>query len=114
MTRVRATRAYIAGVGTAGSLLAGAAVMFVLASAVVSFRGWPQVGDQASSAPAGVRAVIPPQPSVPAAARVVVFATAARTAGVAGAAGPGTSPAPALGTTPVGSRGPGTGSKPGG
>jgi hypothetical protein len=31
-------------------LLAGAAVAFVLASAVVAFRGWPQVGDQASPA----------------------------------------------------------------
>jgi len=36
----------MAGFGTAGSLLAGAAVAFVLVSAVVAFRGWPQVGDQ--------------------------------------------------------------------
>jgi hypothetical protein len=43
---VRATRAYIAGFGTAGSLLAGAAIVFFFASAVVSFRGWPQVGAQ--------------------------------------------------------------------
>src|SRR5947209_6668066 len=48
--KVRATRAYIAGFGTAGSLLAGAAVMFVLASAVVSFRGWPDVGAQSTAA----------------------------------------------------------------
>ena len=41
---MRASRAYIAGFGTAGSLLAGAAMVFVLASAVVAFRGWPQVG----------------------------------------------------------------------
>jgi hypothetical protein len=47
---MRASRAYIAGFGTAGSLLAGAAVAFVLASAVVAFRGWPQVADQASPA----------------------------------------------------------------
>src|SRR5436305_4745651 len=40
---VRATRAYIASFGTAGSLVAGAAVVFVLASAVVGFRGWPSV-----------------------------------------------------------------------
>ncbi len=45
---MRATRAYIAGFGTAGSLLAGAAIVFVFASAVVSFRGWPQVGSQAT------------------------------------------------------------------
>jgi hypothetical protein len=50
---MHATRAYIAGFGTAGSLLAGAAMVFVLASAVVAFRGWPQVG-QASPPPAVV------------------------------------------------------------
>jgi hypothetical protein len=56
---VRATRAYLAGFGTSGSLLAGAAVLFVLASAIVAFRGWPQVAAQpatgavAASAPAG-------------------------------------------------------------
>lgn len=48
MAHVRATRAYIAGFGTAGSLLAGAAIVFFFASAVVSFRGWPQVGGQAT------------------------------------------------------------------
>ncbi len=45
---MRATRAYIAGFGTAGSLLAGAAIAFVLASAVVAVRGWPQIGYHAS------------------------------------------------------------------
>ncbi|MDQ6778287.1 MAG: hypothetical protein M3071_19180, partial [Actinomycetota bacterium] len=39
------TRAYIAGFGTAGSMLAGASVLFVMATAVVSYRGWPQVAD---------------------------------------------------------------------
>ncbi|HWF52437.1 MAG TPA: hypothetical protein VG294_17480 [Solirubrobacteraceae bacterium] len=39
------TRAYIAGFGTAGSLLAGASVLFVVATAVVSYRGWPQVAN---------------------------------------------------------------------
>ena len=43
---MRATRAYIAGFGTAGSLLAGAAILFVFASALVSFKGWPQVAEQ--------------------------------------------------------------------
>jgi hypothetical protein len=55
MYEVRTTRAYIAGFGTAGSLLAGASVVFVLASAVVSFHGWPQL-DNHLSAPALVRA----------------------------------------------------------
>jgi hypothetical protein len=43
MSKVRATRGYLAGFGTAGSLLAGAAVLFVLASALVSFQGWPSI-----------------------------------------------------------------------
>jgi len=41
---VRATRAYLAGFGTSGSLLAGAAVLFLLGSAIVAFNGWPQIG----------------------------------------------------------------------
>lgn len=49
-SQVRATRAYLAGFGTSGSLLAGAAVLFVLASAIVAFRGWPQVATQPATA----------------------------------------------------------------
>lgn len=49
---MRATRAYIAGFGTAGSLVACAALVFVTASAVVAFRGWPQVAS--TSAPAAL------------------------------------------------------------
>src|SRR5581483_9429326 len=56
MDKVRATRAYVAGLGTAGSLVAGAAVLFVFASAVVSFRGWPQVGAQPSATSVDVSA----------------------------------------------------------
>ncbi len=41
---VHTTRGYPAGFGTSGSLLAGAALLFLLASAIVAFRGWPQVG----------------------------------------------------------------------
>lgn len=39
----RVTRAYVAGFGTAGSLLAAASVLFVMATAVVAYRGWPQI-----------------------------------------------------------------------
>lgn len=62
---MRATRAYLAGFGTSGSLLAGAALMFLLASAFVAFQGWPQVAGQSApvlvsvprvTAPAGTRA----------------------------------------------------------
>src|SRR4051794_15922857 len=38
---MRTTRAFLAGFGTTGSLLAAAACLFVVASAVVAFRGWP-------------------------------------------------------------------------
>jgi hypothetical protein len=58
---VRATRAYLAGFGTAGSLLAGAALLFILASAVVSFRGWPQMTTQA--APVAVVRLPAPAPA---------------------------------------------------
>lgn len=40
---VRATRAYMAGFGSSGSLLACAAVLFLLGSAIVAFNGWPQI-----------------------------------------------------------------------
>lgn len=45
---IGAARAYLAGVGTTGSLLAGAVLMFIVASALVAFRGWPHVGPQPS------------------------------------------------------------------
>jgi hypothetical protein len=55
---MRATRAYVAGFGTAGSVLACAAVLFVIASAVVAFRGWPKIAVQQS--PAALRLDAPP------------------------------------------------------
>ena len=53
---MRATRAYMAGFGTAGSLLAGAAILFVLASTFVAFHGWPNIGGQGSSVSLNVSA----------------------------------------------------------
>jgi hypothetical protein len=56
---VRATRAYLAGLGTAGSMVVGAALLFVLASALVAFHGWPRADGAGGparvvlSAPAG-------------------------------------------------------------
>jgi hypothetical protein len=44
----RSGRGYLAGFGTSGSLLAGAALMFVVASALVAFKGWPHVSAQPS------------------------------------------------------------------
>ncbi|MBV9473991.1 MAG: hypothetical protein JO206_13560 [Solirubrobacterales bacterium] len=45
---MRATRAYLAGLGTTGSLLGAAALLFFLASGFVAFHGWPQAGAQAA------------------------------------------------------------------
>ncbi len=45
-SEVQSARAYAAGFGTAGSMLAGAAVLFVLASAIVAFQGWPRIASQ--------------------------------------------------------------------
>jgi hypothetical protein len=45
---VHAARAYLAGVGTTGSLLTAAALVFIVASALVAFHGWPHVAVQQS------------------------------------------------------------------
>jgi hypothetical protein len=86
---VRATRAYLAGFGTSGSLLAGAALMFLLASAFVAFRGWPQVAGQ--SAPVLVSVPSVNAPGATRASRVLGATTASPSrrvrAGAGGAAG---------------------------
>src|SRR2546430_17665181 len=41
---MRTTRALIAGFGTTGTLVAAAACVFVVASAVVAFNGWSSLG----------------------------------------------------------------------
>lgn len=56
---MRPTRAYLAGFGTAGSLLAAAAIVFVLAGALVAVHGWPQIG--AGATPSAV--VVPAAPT---------------------------------------------------
>src|SRR5437763_11910632 len=75
-------RGYLAGFGTSGSLLAGAAVMFILASALVAFRGWPHVGAQ----PSPGEVVVSPSPTAaagsPSGRRLALF-TAGPAAGVA-------------------------------
>jgi len=43
---MQAARAYLAGVGSTGSLLAVAALVFIVASALVAFHGWPHVAAQ--------------------------------------------------------------------
>src|SRR5437868_5603899 len=94
-TGLRAARAYLPGFGTAGSLLAGAVLMFIVASALVAFRGWPHVGAQ----PSPGEVVVSPAPAAAAgsisARRLAVF-TAGPAAGVAGAAAPAPAGARAL------------------
>ena len=85
--KVRATRAYLAGFGTSGSLLAGAALIFVLASAIVAFRGWPQVTAQNP-----VVNVAAPQLAVAASSRTArILDAALRTASATGGASVGPS-----------------------
>src|SRR5437763_7710498 len=97
MEQVRATRAYIAGFGTAGSLLAGTAFVFVLASAVVSFRGWPQVGSQPASTAVVVSQPKPSNQST--AARRVAAVAAAQAAALSGSGVIASTSGPGAGAT---------------
>jgi hypothetical protein len=99
-------RAYLPGFGTAGSLLAGAVLMFIVASALVAFRGWPHVGAQ----PSPGEVVVSPAPAAAAgsisARRLAVF-TAGPAAGARGHAAPAPAAGRALpGTGPAGATGP--------
>jgi len=69
---MRATRAYLAGIGTAGALALGAALVFAAASALIAFRGWP--GTVGSGGPARQVLTVTPPPS-PVARRVAHIAT---------------------------------------
>ena len=104
---MRATRAYIAGFGTAGSVLAGCAVLFVVASAVVAFNGWPKIAAQA--APVALQLDAPAQ-CAGIAGRSSAGA-AARAATAAAPAAPLARPGPARGRRPgaPGRRRPATG-----
>ncbi len=84
---VRATRAYAAGFGTAGSLLAGAAVLFLLVAAVVGFRGWPTSRAGVSPIHIVVGRRPPAGSAVAGRLRALVATGAADTAGAADAAG---------------------------
>jgi hypothetical protein len=76
----------MAGFGTAGSLLAGAGVLFILATAIVSFKGWPQVGGRQT--PVAVSAAASHDPVYGSRAQTTRFAavTAAQTTQIAAAA----------------------------
>jgi hypothetical protein len=79
-TPVRATRAYLAGLGTSGSLLAGAALLFVLGSAIVAFRGWPQI----ATGPATSAVAVPRAPAPSRVARRLAAVIALRTSRTGG------------------------------
>ncbi len=72
----RSARGYLAGFGTSGSLLAVAALLFIVASAMVAFRGWPHVGAQ----PSPGEVVVTPRPTAatesPASRRLAVISAA--------------------------------------
>jgi hypothetical protein len=80
---VRATRAYLAGLGTAGSIVVGAALVFVLASAVVAFRGWP--GADGLETPAQIVLSAPARSERPVARRLAVLVDSSRSADVGAA-----------------------------
>jgi hypothetical protein len=92
---LRGARGYLPGFGTAGSLLAGAVLMFIVASALVAFRGWPHVGAQSSPG----EVVVSPSPTAAAgsaSARRLAAFTTGPAAGVGRPAGPAAhAPAPA-------------------
>ena len=94
---VRAARAYLAGVGSTGSLLAGAALMFIVASALVAFHGWPHIAAQPSPGEVVISPRSESSPATQVARRLAVVAAtpaagAAASAGV-GALGSASSPA---------------------
>lgn len=90
----RSARGYLAGFGTSGSLLAVAALLFIVASAMVAFRGWPHAGGQ----PSPGEVVISPRPTAAARSPVsrrlaaISAAPASAAAGTRGAAGTGAHP----------------------
>jgi hypothetical protein len=82
----RIARAYLAGLGTSGSLLICLALMFIVVSALVAFRGWPHVGAQ----PSPGEVVVSPQPVAStgsAVARRLVVVAAAPVGGARAPAG---------------------------
>jgi hypothetical protein len=123
---MRVTRAYIAGFGTAGSLLAGLSVLFVMATSLIAYRGWPKfvqngpgpaLVERSSAVPDASKSpdpvVVVADATTPAASRAAVLAaTGRRTVAVAhgptGAAGTltagtgqiATQPPPQHGVTP--------------
>jgi hypothetical protein len=48
---VRATKAYIASLGTTGVLIASSLLLLAIVSALVAFRGWPELGAAQGAAP---------------------------------------------------------------
>ncbi|MHB1571248.1 MAG: hypothetical protein ACYC0H_18885, partial [Solirubrobacteraceae bacterium] len=47
---MRATRAYVAGLGTAGVLVVGVLLLFALVGTLVAFNGWPKLASGGSAA----------------------------------------------------------------
>jgi trimeric autotransporter adhesin len=96
---MRAHRAYLAGFGSSGSLLAGAAALFVVASAIIAFHGWPQVATgpastdvaaprAAGGSPATRRLAILTSRRLAALRRLAAGRTAASASGTPGRVGP--------------------------
>jgi len=112
---LRASKAYIAGLGTTGVLLAASVALLFFVGALVGFDRWPggSLGERVERVelrpgeqPIGLADAVAPAPAAPAAAGVLPVAAAAPappTATLPRLPGPGPAPAPGSpggGTTP--------------
>ena len=112
---MRVTRAYIAGIGTTGSLVAAAICTLIVVGAIVAFNGWPGSGLGSSQ---GQRMVVDDsgRQAAPVAVRTRAVSPAAASASAAAATvAPKPSGPPVLGnTTSLGAVSPATSARPGG
>src|SRR5437588_8441977 len=89
--RVNADGSVLAGVGLAAALVMATAATFIAAGALLTFRGWPDLGGNSSARPLIVGSQFAPQRVV---ARLRVTPAAPGRTATAGAPGSAAGPAP--------------------
>ena len=97
---MHAARAYLAGAGTTGSLLAVAALVFIVASGLVAFRGWPHVAGAAAPGKVVISSARGASPGTLAARRLALAAGAPAGGAGGGAGGAGAGGAGGAGRVP--------------
>lgn len=106
---MKATRAYIASLGTTGVLLAASILMLTVVSTIVAFDGWPSgtLTERVDKLTIDGRA-----PAIPVSATAALTPAAGAAVGIAGASAPGAAGLPGGGHRVAGERitggGPGT------